>query len=284
MMDVDTVITAAVLLAALTHACWHGLLKSGGDQLQTIAAVYGATTLVCIPLAPFVALPTATAWGCIVLSVALHCASYLTIARCYTVAHLSQAFPLYRGLAPLLVALGAWIAAGERPGPVGMAGLVLAGAGVACLAFEKGVPWRRGQVPVGLLGISAILVAAYTVVDGIGVRASTDSMGYVVWLFLLNGPVVVLVARVARRRAGAVPTGLRAGRIAAASVMALTAHGLVIWAMSVGAMAMVAALRETSVLFAALIGTLVLKEPFGRTRIAAAALVAAGVALLHGAG
>ncbi len=276
----DTWMTAAVLAAAFTHAVWHALLKAGGDQLQTIAAVYGVTALLCAFAAPFVALPPPAAFGLIALSVALHCGSYVYIARAYTTGHLAHAFPLYRGLAPVLVAAGAWLVTGERLAPAATAGLALAASGVACLAFERGLPWR-GHAPIGALLLSALFVAAYTVVDGLGVRASPSAAGYVVWLFLLNGPAIWLIARAARRR-GASPTGLGRPRLAIASVLALISHGVVIWAMSVGALATVAALRETSVVFAALIGTLVLREPFGRTRILAATLVALGVTLLHG--
>lgn len=276
--------TAAVLFAAFTHACWHAMLKSGGDQLQTIAAVYGATSGVCALAAPFVSLPPVEAFAWIAASVVLHCGSYVYIAHCYTVSHLSHALPMYRGIAPLLVALGAWFATGERPGVLGASGLILAAAGVVWLAFEKGPPWRGSHVPVVPLLLSALFVAAYTVVDGMGVRVSGTPAGYVVWLFLLNGPAIVLIARMARRRNGAVFARPRPARLAVASVLALLSHGLVIWAMSVGALATVAALRETSVIFAALIGTLVLGEPFGRTRITAAVLVALGVMLLHGSG
>jgi len=278
----DTWMTAAVLLAAFTHAVWHAMLKAGGDQLQTIATVYGATALVCAVAAPFVALPPPSAFALIALSVALHCGSYVYIARAYTTGDLAHAFPLYRGLAPLLVAAGAWLITGERLPPGGLAGLALAATGVACLAFERGLPWR-GHAPIGGLLLSAVFVAAYTVVDGLGVRLSPSAEGYVVWLFLLNGPAIALIARAARR-GGAPASRLGRGRIATASVLALVSHGVVIWAMSVGALATVAALRETSVVFAALIGTLVLHEPFGRTRVLAAGLVAAGVALLHAGG
>jgi drug/metabolite transporter (DMT)-like permease len=274
--------TVAVLVAAFTHALWHAMLKSGGDQLQTIAAVYVATALVCAAAAPLVALPTPAAFGLIGLSVALHCGSYLYIARAYTSGDLAHAFPLYRGLAPLLVALGAWGVTGERLAPPALLGLALAATGVACLAFERGLPWR-GHAPVGALMISALFVAVYTVVDGIGVRLSPSAVGYVVWLFLLNGPAIGLIAWVARRR-GARASRLGRRRVAVASVLALFSHGIVIWAMSVGALATVAALRETSVVFAALIGTLVLRERFGRTRVLAAVLVATGVALLHDGG
>jgi drug/metabolite transporter (DMT)-like permease len=244
--------------------------------------VYVATALVCAAVVPFVTLPPPGAFGLIALSVVLHCGSYVYVARAYTTGHLAHAFPLYRGLAPVLVALGAWGVAGERLAPSALLGLALAATGVACLAFERGLPWR-GHAPVGALVISALFVAAYTVVDGVGVRLSPSAAGYVAWLFLLNGPVIGLMAWFARRR-GASTSRLGHGRVAIASVLALVSHGVVIWAMSVGALATVAALRETSVVFAALIGTVVLREPFGRTRICAAVLVAMGVALLHGGG
>lgn len=257
------------------------MLKSGGDQLQTIAAVYGTTSLVCALAVPFVDMPPAAAFPYIAASVVLHCASYVYIARAYSITHLSHAFPLYRGLAPLLVAAGAWLVAGERPGVIGGTGLTLAAAGVAWLAFENGPPWRGGRVPLPGLALSALFVAAYTVVDGLGVRVSGNTAGYVVWLFLLNGPVIMVIARAARRRVMVGNRWPRPARLAIASVLALISHGLVIWAMSVGALATVAALRETSVIFAALLGVLVLGEPLGRTRITAAVLVALGVMLLH---
>jgi drug/metabolite transporter (DMT)-like permease len=272
-----------VLLAALTHASWHALLKSHGDMLQTIAAVYGAGTLVCALAAPFAPLPSPAAFGFIGASVVLHCASYVYISRAYEASDLSHAFPIYRGLAPVLVAAGAWLLAGEQPSALGMAGLALAAGGVASLAFEGGWPPRSRGLPVAALVLSALLVAAYTIVDGLGVRRSGSPFGYVIWLFLLNGPSVMALAWLVRRRTSVPRNTLQPGRIVIASVLALLSHGLVIWAMSIGSLAVVATLRETAVVFAAIIGSTVLREPFGRHRIAAAIVVATGVTILHAA-
>ena len=270
-----------MLIAALTHAIWHGLLKSQGDLLQTIASVYGACALVCLAAVAFVAPPNIEVLALIALSVALHCGSYVYIAHCYEHSDLSYAFPLYRGLAPILVALSAWALLGERPGTVALAGLALAAGGVASLAFEHGARWRGGNSLVVQLLLSAAFVAAYTVVDAMGVRRAATPFSYVVWLFLFNGPAIMAIAWWVRRRRHQPRKPVPRVRLLIASSLALLAHGLVIWALSAGAVATVAALRETSVIFAAIIGSTLLREPFGRYRIAASVCVAVGVMMLH---
>ncbi len=201
----------------------------------------------------------------------------------YRVGDLSHVYPLARGSAPLMVALGALIFAGEVLGGLATAGLLLASAGIMCLAFERGLPRGADSKPILFALGTGICIAGYTVVDGLGVRASGAPLSYIFWLSLLEG-VPFTIWLLARRRKSLAGLSGRSWRIGIfGGVLSTLAYGLVIYALSRGGMAHVSALRETSTLFAALIGAYVLKEAPGSAgrRIAAAGLVAAGVITLQ---
>ena len=280
----DPVVTVIVLASAFMHALWNVLVKVDGDRLMAMAVITGLTAAfspVLIVLSPPIA---AESWKYLVLSAALNNLYFFLLIESYRVGDLSHAYPLARGSAPLLVALGSATFAGERLGPGGIAGVLLVSAGIISLVagsrFDPGINRRAIGYPLA----TGATIAAYTVVDGIGVRASGSPVGYIGWLFALFAIPIVLVAIVSRRteaiaflRARWRPGGL-------AALFNFGSYGLAIFALSLGSMAHVSALRETSVIIAALIGAVVLKEPFGRSRIAAAALVAAGVATIHLAG
>ena len=271
----------AVLAAALLHAVWNALVKSGGDRLMVLAAVNGGGALAAVPLVLLANFPAAASWPWLLASAALHCGYYFFLIQAYRVGDLAHVYPLARGTAPLLVTGGAALLAGEYLAPGAVLGVCVASAGIVSLAFEGGVPWRRDSRALWYALATSAFIGAYTVVDGIGVRLADGALGYIGWLFLIDGVPIVVLALL--RRPGQVRSFLRREwwRCGGGALASMTAYGLVIWAMSLGAMGMVSALRETSVLFAVLIGIFVLGERLTGRRIAAALLVCAGVALMH---
>ena len=277
-----TEIVAIVLIAALAHASWNALVKSDDDRLVTLGAANAVRFLLCIPLVLTLPLPAAASWPYLVLSAILHVGYYVFLISAYRFGDLSKVYPLARGLSPLIVAAGAFVFAGERLTPIAMAGVGVACAGIASLSAEGGGPrrddHRRGIVFA--LGTAAF-IASYTVTDAMGARLSGDAVSYVAWLAILDGLPMLFAAAVLRRAALVRHLADRAWKSVAGGALQLTAYGLVVWALVLAPMAAVSALRETSVLFAAIIGVKLLGEPLGRRRVAAAALVAAGVAMIE---
>jgi drug/metabolite transporter (DMT)-like permease len=274
-------VTLVVLLAAVLHAAWNALVKAVPDQLAAFSLLGLTGFLASAVAAPFVTMPAPASRGFLALSVALHLGYELFLMGSYRAGDLSQVYPLARGSAPLLVAGAATVVAGERLGPAQLAGVALVSVGLASLAAGKGLP-DRGERRAMLLALATgACIAAYTISDGLGARRSGTPLGYVVWLFLCYGPLVAAYALVARRRRFllAARTSWRPGVLA--GLCSMLAYGLVLWAQTRGALAAVAALRESSVVIAAVLGTLVLHEPFGRLRVVASALVAAGIVALN---
>ncbi len=261
------------------HASWNALVKSGGAPEFAIAAYRGGGML-CVVALPFIPLPAPQSWWFIFASVVVHNLYYFTLARAYRSGDLSQVYPLFRGLAPVLVAAGAWIFIGEKLSTGGMVGIALISMGLMSLAlFGK----RRGQVTTQALGwgvITSVFIAMYTVIDGFGVRQSGNVLSYILWLFTFEALPIVVWLLLTQRREWFAYLRDSSGTIAVGVVISGAAYGLVIYAMSFGAIAVVSSLRETSVIFAALIGALFLKEPFGKQRVLAACLVAVGIVLL----
>ncbi|HXH03246.1 MAG TPA: EamA family transporter [Candidatus Competibacteraceae bacterium] len=270
-----------VLFAALLHATWNALVKQGGDRLLILAAVNGCGMLVGALGVPLLQPPAPASWIYLLLSIVLHFGYYYFLLQAYRFGDLSHVYPLARGAAPLLVLLGGLWAAGETLPGGAVVGVLLASAGIISLAFDRGLPWWRDPRPVLYALGTSLFIAAYTVVDGLGVRASGSPAGYIFWLFFLDGWPLLLFA-LARRRRQLWTFLAREWRIGlGGGLAAITGYGLVIYAMSRGAMAAVSALRETSVIMAVLIGTWLLGERFGARRMAAACLVTLGVGLMN---
>jgi drug/metabolite transporter (DMT)-like permease len=273
-------ITLAVLAAGVLHATWNALLKSstGGDATLDTAAVVAGSSLWGLLALPFVPMPQSAAWIFIAASSVIHFGYYLTLAQAYRSGDLSFAYPLMRGTAPLIVAVLGSVFLRELPSVPMMLGIVLISTGVVSIAFVQ----RRKHPPSAAWWAfaNAAIIAAYTLVDGAGARASGNAFAYVAWLIFLEGiPFVVWVLmRRGRPALHYLRASARNGLIGGAC--SLAAYGIVLWAMTRAPIAAVAALRETSVLFAALIGSLWLKEGFGWRRLAGAASVVAGIAAL----
>jgi drug/metabolite transporter (DMT)-like permease len=273
-------IVGLVLLAALLHASWNAMAKSGGTPEFSIASYRLVNALWCLPLLFFFPIPLAASWPMLLASTLIHTVYYYTLSRSYRSGDLSQVYPLFRGLAPVLVVLGAALFAGEYLGVGAMLGIGLVSIGLISITFAGGA---FGKIPGPALrwGLAtSVLIAAYTVADGIGVRAAGNPFSYILWLFVFE-PIPIGLWLLARDRAGWFGyMRAKPGKITAGALAAATAYAMVIYAMSVAPMGMVSSLRETSVIFAALIGTLMFREPFGRQRIIAAILVCVGVVLI----
>jgi drug/metabolite transporter (DMT)-like permease len=273
-------VVGAVLVAAILHASWNALLKDGRDRLAMVVLLDLTAMALSALLLPLATSPAPASWGLLGLSVLLHTGYKVLLMQSYQVGDLNQVYPLARGTAPLLVAVVAGLFLGEHLGPWQLAGLVGVCGGLVLL-LEWGRATPHGRPMLGLAVATGVAIAAYTITDGLGVRRSGTDLGYVAWLFLLGGlPIPLWTLATQRRRLGArVRDRVSVGFVAGA--LSLAAYGLVIWAQRRDALAVVAALRETSVLVAALIGTLAFSERFGRRRVLAAACITAGIVLLN---
>lgn len=273
-------IALLVLLAAFFHAAWNAVIKSAGDRLISMAITVGAGGLIALPIALYLPLPVPQAWPYLMASAIIHNVYFVMVVAMYRHGDLSLVYPLARGSAPLLVAVSAALAVGEVPGAMAAAGIGLTCAGILALGRRpRGVAFNGKAIGAALL--TGVVIAGYTVVDGLAMRELDRVLPYIVWLNILDAPPLITATLLLRRRAllAGAPRQWKLGL--AGGVLAFTAYGIAIYAMSEGAIAHVAALRETSVLFAALIGTYVLGEPLGRGRIIATAVIVAGIVLLQ---
>lgn len=276
----STSIAAIVLLSAFLHALWNALLHGGRDRLWTMTVMNLAMLAVAIAAIPLLPAPERASWPYIVASGFLEVGYNLFLIQAYRYGDLGQAYPIARGSSPVLVAIGAMVLAGEWLSPFATIGLLLVSVGIVALAFNG----RRLDVrSTGMALATGCFIAAYTVVDGIGVRLSGNSFAYTAWMVVfwaLPMPVILLCAR----GRGALQAPAReVTRAAAGGLVALIAYGTIIWAMQSGDMGPISALRETSVVFAALIGWFFLSEKLTVYRVAACIVIAAGATLL-GAG
>ncbi|HEY1328237.1 MAG TPA: DMT family transporter [Casimicrobiaceae bacterium] len=273
-------VTLAVLGAGLIHASWNALLKTarGGQPMLDTAAVVAGSAVWGFLALPFVGMPQPEAWKFIALSSVVHFAYYVALSNAYRTGDLSFAYPLMRGAAPLITAVFGAVFLRELPSPQVAFGIVLICAGIVSIAFVQRGRHSRAAVQWALA--NAGIIAAYTLVDSTGARASGNALAYVCWLQALEGfPYLAFILW--RGRRDAVVYLARSQRLAVIGGFAsVAAYGIVLWAMTRAPVAAVAALRETSVIFAAIIGAVWLKEGFGMMRLVGAASVVAGIAAL----
>ena len=290
-MVVEPLIVALLLAAALMHATWNAILKSDqSDRLATFGLIMTTGTVMGLCIVPFVPMIESAAWKYLILSVAIHVAYYFFLLKAYSYGDLSHTYPIARGLGPLLVALVSGRFIGEHLRPQDIAGVFLLSFGLVALALPlKNVVPRPGSRH-GLATLFAVLtgitIAGYIISDGLGVRAAGETsqhrISYIAWLAVLEGPWLLVLAfwkRPATVWAHMKKTWYRG---VGGGLIANTGYGIAIYALALGPMAHVAALRETSVLFGALIGTLILGEPFGGRRVAAAFVIVSGLVLMNG--
>ncbi len=276
----SNVILLAVLSAAVLHASWNAVIKVPGDALVRLGIINTTGALVALFVIPFVGLPDTASWPYLLGSVFVHSAYYISLLGAYRHGDLSQIYPIARGIAPVLVGSGAYLFAGESMSQIGVIGLLIASSGIISLAFS-GNGKSFNMMPVSLGLITGLTIASYTILDGIGGRLSGNVVAYIAWLFLLDAiPLLLLV--VWRRRntlAVALHHSWKPGLLGGA--FSFLAYSLVIWAMTYAPMAEVSALRETSVIFATLIGIFYLGEPLLWIRIFASCIVVAGILIMR---
>jgi drug/metabolite transporter (DMT)-like permease len=275
-------VTIAVLCAAVTHATWNAIAHGIKDQLLAFALIGLGAVTISIPLIIVSPLPHADCWPYLMASVVIHVFYVLGLMQTNRLGDFGQVYPLARGTSPLVVTILAAVFVHERPSPAALAGVLVVSAGLALLVFGGKRPSRAATLAAIATGLT---IAAYTTVDGVGVRASGTATGYIGWLLLLQGLTVPLYALIRSRSVLMSLVRDQSWRVLGggwlAGALSVLAYGLVLWAQTRGALAPIAALRETSVIFGAVLGTLVFREPFGRTRIAATIIVSAGILLLN---
>jgi len=277
----DSFVFAAVLFAAAAHAGWNATIKRGIEPLLVTVLIAIGAGVVALPFLPLVGLPAGPAWPWVIASVIIHLGYFAGLIEAYRTGDMSQVYPIARGSAPLLTATISTTWLGEALGLVGWIGLLSLVCGVFLLSLrESGDLAKLNRRAVGFALFTALTICAYSVVDGVGARISGNAHAYTVALFIGNAVVMALYG-VARRGAKIVPdmspfwrTGLAGGGLQ------LGSYWVAIWAMTVAPIAVVAALRETSVLFGALIAVVILKEPLRPIRIVAALLIVAGLMMI----
>ena len=278
-MTLSWAVVGAVLLGALLHASWNALVKSSSDKDLDMAVIHLIGSFLGIPLVALAGWPVAAAWPYIAASVVVHIGYYLALTGAYRHGELGLTYPLMRGVAPLLVALSATFTLGETLSPLAWAGVLCISCGVLVLGLNA----HALKVPkaVGFALTNAVIIAIYTVIDGLGVRASGNALQYVATLFLLDGWPFALLMFATRGRAVGIYARHRWPVATLGACASLGSYGIALWAMTRAPVATVAALRETSVLFAVLLGAWFLKEAFTPRRVLGACVIVAGVMALR---
>jgi phosphonate utilization associated putative membrane protein len=284
----STGVVLAVLFGALLHAAWNALVKSSGDKQLDLALVHLLGALVSLPLLLWVGLPPVAAWPFIGLSLLIHVAYYITLNGAYQHGDLGSTYPIMRGSAPLLVALGS-TALGETLSPAAWLGIGAVTLGVLLVGLARPAQTLHHGRAIAFALANAVVIAAYTIVDGRGVRTSAEAgytaASYVVLLFVLDGipyPALVFARRSAASRHAMLAYARQRWPLATLGGLAsLGSYWIALWAMTRAPVAAVSALRETSVLFATAMSVLLLKERFGLQRAGGAVVIVAGVVALR---
>jgi drug/metabolite transporter (DMT)-like permease len=269
-----------VLFAALLHAGWNTLIRASSDKFQnTVLIVLGGAFWMLL-LLPAIPIPAVGSWPYLAASVLIHAVYFYLVAFSYREGELSLVYPVMRGSAPVISAVAAALIINESPSFGGWAGVILISCGIILLASDS---WRSGsfQVAPAMFALgNAFVIVLYTLVDGKGVRLSGNALSYTGWIFLLTAPVLLAVTATAGniKITQTIKTGWRLGLIGGACTLA--SYGLALWAMTRAPIALVAALRETSVVFAAIFASFFLKEPVSRLRYASILTVCAGAVLI----
>jgi drug/metabolite transporter (DMT)-like permease len=279
---VTTLVFVAVLAAALCHASWNALIKVALDPLSTTALILLGATVFALVAVPFVPVPAVASWPYLVASSVIHLFYFAALAEAYRIGDLGQVYPIARGSAPLMTAAAGTVIVGEHLGPLAWTGIVALAVGVLLLSLRGGRDLAKlDRRAVGFALLTAVTICVYTVIDGLGARLAGNPVSYVLWGFV--GICACLVPYALYRNGRALfsdaaqfwPRGLVGGALQVVS------YGTALWAMTLAPIAIIASLRETSVLFGAAIAVVVLKEPLRAVRIVAAALIVAGLVLIR---
>lgn len=274
----STFALSIVLAAAILHATWNALVKSASDRALTLAAVaamHALSGVVLLALAPD---RLAISWPAMFGSTLIHYLYYALMFQAYRHGDLSQVYPISRGMAPALVAMGTYLAIGETLSAAGIVGLAMITIGIGLLALQRGAAEANPRA-IGFAALLGLSIASYSVTDGLGMRFSASPFAYMGWLFLLESPVVIWILM--QRRRSAVAFDARMFGIGlVGGLCSVVAYGVVLYAQTIAPIGAVSAVRESSVIIAALIGVVFLGERPWLGRLVCAVIVVAGVVLL----
>lgn len=278
----DTFVLVAVLFGAGCHAAWNAAIKIGIDTVSSTSLIAIGAGFIALLALPLTGLPSSSAWPWVAASVVIHLLYFIGLSEGYRVGDLSQVYPIARGGAPLMTAAVAIFAVGEHLSALGWCGIAVLVAGVILLSMRGARDVERLDLrSVGFALFTAMTICAYSIVDGIGARLSANAAAYSLWLFL--GIACLLAPYAIVRSRGAVLKPLaaswRSGLIGGA--MQVFSYTVALWAMTLAPIALVAALRETSVLFGTAIAVMWLREPLRTARLFAAFLIVCGLVLIR---
>jgi drug/metabolite transporter (DMT)-like permease len=265
-----------ILFSAALHATWNAVVKGGDDKLQSMIVVAAFAAVPGLVLLPFLPPMAPAAWSYLAISVVLEIAYAVLVAAAYANTDMSRAYPLMRGTPPLIVALVSALALGISVSMTAWIGIGLVSLGLMSLTMRGTGGDGRG---VGFAFLNALVIASYTLVDSFGVRASGASLTYTMWIFVLVG--LPLTAWGVLRIPGFVGYARRDWKLGViGGIGTLGSYGIVLWAMTQAPVTLVAALRETSILFGTGIAVIVLREKVTRARLFAVLIIAAGAVVL----
>ncbi|MFC1883521.1 EamA family transporter [Thermodesulfobacteriota bacterium] len=266
-----------ILISALFHAIWNSIIKESGDKLLAFTAIravgllFGIFVVFFLPPLRMEAIPYLT------VASFIHFLYFWLLLNTYRVGDFSQVYPISRGCAPLIVLILGALFAGEYLSPFQIVGTVMISLGILSLSFSKG---KLAVIPLGYAIATAVSVAGYTVVSGIGVRIANSFLIYAGWLEVISGCAVVLFTVIRRKREALIYARAYWKQGIFAGLLSVSGFTAALWAMKTAPLAPIAALRETSIIFAAVIGVFMLKEGYAKYRILAACIVVIGIAIL----
>lgn len=279
-MDYPLPVFLAVLGAAALHATWNAWVRGGSNPLLHTAALVIWTGVIAIPVAMVLPPPHPDSWPLLAASIVIHVFYYLTLARAYTHGALSVVYPIMRGGAPVLVSLGTWAFIGESLSTAGWLGVLLVSLGVLAIAFKAKL--ENARKAIGWAVACSVTIATYSIVDGQGARLSQNVLSFTAWLFILESIIFTALLSLAGQGKPLV-SYIRARFTATAmgGLLSAVGYAIVLWAMTQAPMALVSATRETSVLFAALLGVWLLKEKLTARQWTGAVVIVAGLIALR---
>jgi drug/metabolite transporter (DMT)-like permease len=275
-------VLVAVLAAALCHAAWNAGLKMRVDPALAVTILAIASGAFALPLLAITGFPGRESWPYLAASIVIHVFYFMALAEAYRGGDLGMVYPIARGAAPLLTTVGSLLVLAEPVPATGLAGILLLTSGVLLLSLPRSAAQARLDCrAIGFALLTALIIATYTIIDGRGARLAGSAHSYAVAVFTGNGLIMGLIG-LARQRAELCAV-LRSAWLPplGGGVLSFVSYWVALWAMTKAPIALVAALREASVLFAAALGVILLKEPLVGARIAAAVLVVAGLALIR---
>lgn len=274
-------VLAAVLCGALIHASWNAWIKAQNDKFAASMQIAFGTAVVSLPVIAYLPVPPAAAWPFIVASAIIHVGYFALVGLSYRSADLGVAYPLTRGSAPLFTAMFAYLLIGETPGLYGWLAAIAIAAGILSLSADALFRGGLNRATALIAFANACVIVLYTLVDGFGARTAGNALAYIAWVLVFTAMLLMPLMLYLRGRSFLV--SLRRNWVYALvfGLSALGSYAIALWAMTLAPIGLVASLRETSVLFAAIIGAILFKEPFGPKRWLSLALIVSGIVMLR---